>query len=107
MIITEILERLFSGQKSNSRGQVKQRLKFILAHDRAALTPKMMEDLRREILEVVSRYVDLDEDGLDFTLESDYRMTALIANLPIRKVKNTIPEERSDEKAEEVESIIE
>ena len=107
MIITEILESLYSGQKSNSRGQVKQRLKFILAHDRAALTPKMMEDLRREILEVVSRYVDLDEDGLDFTLESDNRMTALIANLPIRKVKNTIPEERSEEKAEEVESIIE
>jgi cell division topological specificity factor len=103
MIITEILERLFSGQKSNSRGQVKQRLKFILAHDRAALTPKMMEDLRREILEVVSRYVDLDEEGLDFTLESDNRMTALIANLPIRKVKNNIPEERS----EEVEAIIE
>jgi cell division topological specificity factor len=103
MIITEILERLFSGQKSNSRGQVKQRLKFILAHDRAALTPKMMEDLRREILEVVSKYVDLDEDGLDFTLESDNRMTALIANLPIRKVKNNISEERS----EEVEVIIE
>ena len=102
MIITEILERLFSGQKSNSRGQVKQRLKFILAHDRAALTPKMMEDLRREILEVVSKYVDLDEDGLDFTLESDNRMTALIANLPIRKVKNNISEERS-----EVEAIIE
>lgn len=103
MIITEILERLFSGQKSNSRGQVKQRLKFILAHDRAALTPKMMEDLRREILEVVSKYVDLDEDGLDFTLESDNRMTALIANLPIRKVKNNTSEERS----EEVEAIIE
>jgi cell division topological specificity factor len=103
MIITEILERLFSGQKSNSRGQVKQRLKFILAHDRAALTPKMMEDLRREILEVVSKYVDLDEDGLDFTLESDNRMTALIANLPIRKVKNNISEERS----EEVEAIVE
>ena len=102
MIITEILERLFSGQKSNSRGQVKQRLKFILAHDRAALTPKMMEDLRREILEVVSKYVDLDEDGLDFTLESDNRMTALIANLPIRKVKNNV----SEEQAEEVETII-
>jgi cell division topological specificity factor len=103
MIITEILERFFSGQKSNSRGQVKQRLKFILAHDRAALTPKMMEDLRREILEVVSKYVDLDEDGLDFTLESDNRMTALIANLPIRKVKNNLSEERS----EEVEAIVE
>lgn len=90
MIITEILERLFSGHKSNSRGLVKQRLKFILAHDRAALTPQMMEDLRKEILAVVSKYVELDEDGLEVTLESDQRMTALIANLPIRKVR-TLP----------------
>ncbi|WP_041430006.1 cell division topological specificity factor MinE [Synechococcus sp. PCC 7502] len=102
-MITEILERLFAGQKSNSRGQVKQRLKFILAHDRAALTPKMLEDMRKEILAVVSKYVELDEDGLDVTLESDNRMTALIANLPIRKVRNPITEETSAE----IEAIIE
>jgi len=106
MNISEFLERLFSGQKSNSRGQVKQRLKFILAHDRAALTPKMLEDLRNEIMAVVSKYVELDEDGLDITLESDQRMTALIANLPIRKVKNIVSEERSEE-TQEVEIIIE
>ncbi len=103
MIITEILERLFSGQRSNSRGQVKQRLKFILAHDRAALTPKMLEDLRNEIMAVVSKYVELDEDGLDITLESDNRMTALIANLPIRKIRAPL----SEEQPEEVEAIIE
>jgi len=97
MKISEFLERFFSRQKSDSRGQVKQRLKFILAHDRAALTPKMLDDLRNEIMAVVSKYVELDEDGMDITLESDRSMTALIANLPIRKVKNTIPEERSEE----------
>jgi len=104
MIITEFLERLFSGQKTDSRGQVKQRLKFILAHDRAALTPKMLEDMRSEILAVVSKYVELDEDGLDVTLESDNRMTALIANLPIRKVRNPVTEE---EPSAVVEAIIE
>jgi cell division topological specificity factor len=65
---------------------VKKRLKLILAHDRSTLNASTLEKLRKEILIVVSKYVELDTDSLEFSIKTDSRMTALIANLPIRKI---------------------
>ncbi|NEQ49219.1 MAG: cell division topological specificity factor MinE [Leptolyngbya sp. SIO3F4] len=86
-MISDFLERLFGSREQVSRDTAKQRLRFVLAHDRADISPQNLEKLRKEILEVVSRYVELDLDGLEFSLESDQRMTALMANLPIRRVR--------------------
>jgi len=85
-MITEFFERLFVANSRGSREDVKRRLKLVLAHDRSTLNASTLEKMRKEILIVVSKYVELDTDSLEFSIRTDSRMTALIANLPIRRI---------------------
>ena len=92
-MIIELIERLF-GRNNSSGVDAKRRLKLVIANDRSGLSQEMLEMMRRDILEVVSRYVEIDSEEMELSLESDQRMTALIANLPVRRVKRkqTTPE---------------
>jgi len=93
-MISELLEQLFPWKRPvSSRVEAKQRLKLVIAQDRSGLSPEALESMRQEILAVVARYVDIDADESEFSLESDRQMTALIANLPIKRVKETLEPE--------------
>lgn len=75
------------GRKPQTSGAVaKERLLTVLVHDRVKLTPEMMEDMRAEIIAVISKYVDIaDPDAIDVSLLRGEQSDHLKADIPVRR----------------------
>ena len=84
MTLKDLIDKLLRRQPASAES-ARQRLQLVLAHDRSDLNPELLEQMRREILEVVARYVEIDVEEGDVSLETEDRVTALVANLPIRR----------------------
>ncbi|MDP6193122.1 MAG: cell division topological specificity factor MinE [Prochlorococcus sp.] len=84
MTLRDILNKLL-GRQPASATTARERLQLVLAHDRSDLSPELLEQMRREIFEVVAKYVEIDLEGGEVSLETEDRMTALVANLPIKR----------------------
>lgn len=87
----------FKGKKSTSKNVAKDRLQFVLVHDRANVSPELLEMMKGEILEVLSRYVEINQEDFDVHLtnvdseDGKRKVPALVANIPIMQMKR--PEE--------------
>ena len=82
--LRDILDKLLGRQPASAK-TARERLQLVLAHDRSDLSPELLDQMRREIFEVVAKYVEIDIEGGDVSLETEDRMTALVANLPIKR----------------------
>ena len=81
-------------RKKTSSDVAKDRLKLLLVSDRANCTPELMEMIKNDIIMVISKYMEIEADGLDIQItqtESEGNngtVPALYANIPIRDLKH-------------------
>ena len=61
-----------------------QRLRLVLAHDRANISPGMLEQLKDEIIAVISKHLEIDPAKVAVNFTEDQRETRLIADIPLR-----------------------
>lgn len=87
--------KLFSSPKSSGTSNVaKERLKLVLVHDRTNCSPHFLDMVKDDILKVISDYMEIDEAGLEIKLTKtkrdfdDATIPALVANIPIKKMKD-------------------
>ena len=80
----DFLKRLF-GQPGSSVA-AKERLRLVLMTDHLELAPEMIESMKRDLIEVISRYVQVDRDRIEVNFEQQDRALAMLANIPILSV---------------------
>lgn len=67
-----------------SANTAKERLRLVLIHDRSTLPPGVMEDLRKELIEVVARHIDVDRNAVRVEMVQEGRSATLQAEIPIK-----------------------
>ena len=92
--ITEFFHKFRKSEKEESKSTAKERLHLVLAQDRANISADFLEMMKQEILEVIKKYIDIDEKAIDVRLtnkegeDGKVGAPALYANIPIITIKN-------------------
>lgn len=76
------LDGLF-GSRKKSASAAKERLQLVLVHDRADLSPARLEALKDEMIDLISRYVNIDRNAVDISLTEDRSEQRLVADIPL------------------------
>ena len=74
-------------QEDSAANIAKNRLKVVLVHDRIRLTPEELENLKKDLITVLSKYVAIDKKQVDVALSQRGKATSLIANIPLKSRK--------------------
>ena len=84
----DVLMKIF-GRPEKKSGQIaKERLQVVLIHDRASVSPETMEQLKGDIITVLSKYMDINRNAMEITLENDANSVALVANIPVNSLRH-------------------
>jgi len=84
----DALMKIFGKNEKSSRQIARDRLQVVLVHDRASVSPKLMEQMQNEIIHVVSKYMEIDRRSVEISLANDDESVALVANIPVNRMKH-------------------
>ena len=92
---------------NNSKEAAKERLHLVLMQDRANVSADFLELMKQEIIEVIKKYIDVDESAIDVRLTNKENedgtngAPALYANIPIINIKNEVRQVESNKNKEQ------
>ena len=75
-------ERLL-GKKEKSGATAKQRLQMVLIHDRADVSPGLLEQIKDDIIEVIAKRLEINQDSVVVNLDQTAQESRLVAEIPL------------------------
>ena len=80
----KFLSSIFGHDKSSD--VAKERLQLVLIHDRNDISPEILNSLRVDMIKVIKKYLEIDENGIEIELDKEDRSVALVASIPLRNL---------------------
>lgn len=93
-ILKELCNRLLSlfkqteTKEENAKDVACNRLRVVLMQDRTNLTPELLQRMRRELVELLSKYVEMDKDALELNFDQEGDQMALMLSIPVIRAKD-------------------
>lgn len=76
------------GEDDAPKSVAQNRLKLVLMQDRTNLTPKVLEQMRGEMIDLLSKYLEMDKDLLELNFEQEGDQVALMLSIPVIRAKD-------------------
>ena len=73
--------------RRDTKSIARERLKLILVQDRALLSPSLLQEMRKEIINVISKYLEIQQSDISIQIQRESRKTILEAIIPVKGVK--------------------
>ena len=92
----DFLRWLISQRDSNknqerTKDTAHNRLRLVLIQDRLDLSPELMTEMKREIWEVVSRYMVVDDEFIEFEIRRLDELMVLVSNIQVKELNQLTP----------------
>ena len=86
----DFLKQLWNRDAYSSKDIAKERLRLVLVHDRVNVSPNLLEALKEDLIDVISKYMEIEETGFEVNLDKSDNQVALSANIPVKRMKRAI-----------------
>ena len=81
----DFFKRLTGRAQPPSKDVARDRLKLVLIHDRTDISPATIEQIKEQLIDVISSHVDIDRDGVAIKLYQERNENRLVADIPLLK----------------------
>lgn len=86
-MLNGLFEKFGGSRKPAPKEEAKRRLQFALVYDQLEVSDTTLSELQKDIVDVISKYFEIDQAGLDLKVERDHEVSALVFNTPILQVR--------------------
>jgi cell division topological specificity factor len=77
------LDRMLGRHGQSSSQVAKERLTLVLVHDRVSISGATLQQMKDELITVISRYVEIEPEGVEVTFTQSKRESRLVADIPV------------------------